>query len=306
MMLPQFGFIVAQAGADSHTTSNPSNNHHGSSLAPLLVNPHKNPSLPFALPQTSFYPRQSSPSTNTSLLPPLLHPHTPFIYNNNTMENPWYSSVPRQEPKSLPSQPQEEEEDDDDDSEEELLNRWQGQYNDLITWVDNEFWEQADEIYQEKVSNLQQELKDLQKGTHSVYQETVAEIELKCENNISNVECFMKYQLSSIEQSFKRDLISLEDEYQAEKKIIEQTLISSLQDKRKQLKDQDQDEAKTVKRNLRKRNHEALITSNLPTKEHTPKKRTTRTSALPNIHLITTTEQEELENEFLNMKKYVY
>ncbi|KAG1436957.1 hypothetical protein G6F56_013332 [Rhizopus delemar] len=147
MMLPQFGFIVAQAGADSHTTSNPSNNHRGSSLAPLLVNPHKNPPLPFALPQTSFYPRQSSPSTNTSLLPPLLPPHTPFIYNNNTMESPWYSSVPRQEPKSLPPQPQkeEEEEDSEEDSEEELLNKWQGQYNDLITWVDNEFWEQADE-----------------------------------------------------------------------------------------------------------------------------------------------------------------
>ncbi|KAI9258538.1 hypothetical protein BY458DRAFT_440762 [Sporodiniella umbellata] len=353
---------LTQAGADSHTSSNPSNHHrhpqqpthahhhhhnsHRSSLAPLLSNPAKSSApLPFSLPQTSFFPRQPSPSpsvghsntNNTSLLPPLLPPHTPYMYpeaTNPMMDPAWYSS-PHPVPKALPQQPLQKEVITEEDEDEELLNKWQGQYNDLITWVDNEFWEQADDIYQEKISNLQQELKELQK-------ETVAEIRLNCEKDISNVECFMNYQLSFIEHTFEKDLFLLEEEYEAEKKSVEQSLMASLQDKRKQLKeDQDggntslhlkifffifilfllPDEVKTVRRNLRKRNHDTMTYP--PVKEPSVKKRAgknpknpknrignnillARTSALPNIYSISNAEQEELENEFVRMKQSVY
>jgi hypothetical protein len=79
-MLPQFGYIVAQAGADSHTLPPPTN----ASLAPLLnkpfqygynrdyyyppsVTPHQQPS--------PFYTRPPSPSA-----PPVLPPPSPYVY----------------------------------------------------------------------------------------------------------------------------------------------------------------------------------------------------------------------------------
>ncbi|KAI8973727.1 hypothetical protein BDF20DRAFT_883834 [Mycotypha africana] len=38
------------------------------------------------------------------------------------------------------------------------------EFNDLITWMDNEFWEQCDEIYREKLQSLQEEIKTIQDG----------------------------------------------------------------------------------------------------------------------------------------------
>ncbi|KAG1443682.1 hypothetical protein G6F46_010278 [Rhizopus delemar] len=344
MILPQFGFIVAQAGADSHTLlSNPTTtttpntnpttittNNHSHSLAPLLTSAHKPSSLPFVLPQAPFYSRQSSPlppNNNTAaLLPPLLPPPVPF---NNKLDHAWYSSQqppssttnhplsryvqpqplpPPPPPSSIsPQQPTEEEE--EEEEEEDLLDRWQGQYNDLMSWMDNEFWEQADEIYQEKITNLQQELKNLQKGTHSVYKEIIADIELEREKTIMNAEYFMNYQLSFIEKYFDKDIMNLEKEYESEKRQIQESLITSLEDRRKQLKeDQEQDESKTIKRNLRKRNHDSITVSNHSSikEQPTPKKRAVRPSTLLNIYSISPAEEEELEHEFLNMKKLVH
>ncbi|EIE76183.1 hypothetical protein RO3G_00887 [Rhizopus delemar RA 99-880] len=321
MMLPQFGFIVAQAGADSHTLSpNPNttttNNNH--SLAPLLTSIHK-PSLPFKLGQSSsqvpFYSRQPSPappSNTTALLPPLLPPPAPYLFNSSSSsksDHVWYSRqqpslsnnnhissttatttnntttttttitsphIPRYAPPLSLSQPhhqhqpqqQEEEEQEEEEEEEveyeELFDKWKGQYNNLMTWMDNEFWEQADEIYQEKITNLQQELVSLQK-----------------------------------------DVLALEEEYESEKRQIQESLIASLEDRRRQIKDQEQEEGKGVKRNLRKRNHDSIALSNHPIKEQATKKRAVRPSTLPNIYTISQTEEDELENEFLNMKKMI-
>ncbi|KAG0736892.1 hypothetical protein G6F16_004263 [Rhizopus arrhizus] len=366
MMLPQFGFIVAQAGADSHTLSpNPNttttNNNH--SLAPLLTSIHK-PSLPFKLGQSSgqvpFYSRQPSPappSNTTALLPPLLPPPAPYLFNSSSSsksDHVWYSRqqpslpnnnhintitatttttnntnnttttitsphIPRYAPPLSLSQPhhqhqpqqqqhgeqEEEEEEEEEEEYEELFDKWKGQYNNLMTWMDNEFWEQADEIYQEKITNLQQELVSLQKGTHSVYQELIADIELKREEAVMNAEFFMNYQLSFIETYFNKDVLALEEEYESEKRQIQESLIASLEDRRRQIKDQEQEEGKGVKRNLRKRNHDSIALSNHPIKEQATKKRAVRPSTLPNIYTISQTEEDELENEFLNMKKMI-
>ncbi|KAI9279189.1 Sds3-like-domain-containing protein [Sporodiniella umbellata] len=365
MMLPQFGFIVAQAGADSHTLANNNSNnnnnnsnnnstnslnhtsHRGSSLAPLLNSLHSKPSSNFTLnplpptngsSQVPFYSRQPSPvvvpasansasstpkvtkATATSLLPPLLPPPAPYLYNK--ADPAWYSKpspssaplppppIPQQQPIAqhtpVPSShlsrysPVQQEE-----QEYELFDRWQGQYNDLMTWMDNEFWEQADEIYQEKVSNLQEELQSLQKGTHTVYQELMSDIESKREVAILDAESFMDYQMVFIEKYYNRDLQALEEEYQSEKRQIQESLIASLEDRRKQIKEEnEQDEGKSSKRKLRKRNNDS-ITVSATSKDPSSKKRAVRLNTLPNIYTISPDEEEELEQEFSNMKKLI-
>ncbi|CAO3643064.1 unnamed protein product [Mucor hiemalis] len=144
------------------------------------------------------------------------------------------------------------------------------EFNDLMTWMDNEFWEQADEIYQEKLSNLQNELVHLQKGTHSAFREMIADYEFKREKTIKDAECFMKYEISFIEQCFHQDMNALQDEYETERKHLQDTLITSIEDKRRQIKDDTEDNNDNEdagnhsssnsnnnarsKRNLRKRN----------------------------------------------------
>jgi hypothetical protein len=205
-MLPQFGFIVAQAGADYYSTlantaappaptpppppppqSQPSTaavqpNGH-SSLAPLLNN------KPFGFPNglgsshsnnynnVPFYSRQPSPSAQVPILPP-----PSFLYNdkpkdmippkNNMMEKnePWYHRPMKSPPPPPPPVQQKREPSPYYTIEEELqgekkikkntsiaitltlsLDRKNNtatvrqEYNDLMTWMDNEFWEQADE-----------------------------------------------------------------------------------------------------------------------------------------------------------------
>ncbi|KAI8638580.1 hypothetical protein BD408DRAFT_16217 [Parasitella parasitica] len=55
-----------------------------------------------------------------------------------------------------------------------------------------------------------------------------------------------------------------------------------------------------AKRNLRKRNAESAI---VKPAEPTSKRKAVRPSTLPNIHTISSIEEEELENEYLFMKK---
>ncbi|CEP12465.1 hypothetical protein [Parasitella parasitica] len=199
------------------------------------------------------------------------------------------------------------------------LNKWQDkssttkssarkEYNDLMTWMDNEFWERSDEIYQDKISQLKQELAQLQKGTHSAFREIMADYETQREKSIHDAESFMKYQIEFIDAFYDQDLNALEDEYENERKQIQDTLINSIEDKRKQMREDREENNEEeppnsntrAKRNLRKRNAESI---NVKATEPTSKRKAVRPSTLPNIHTISSIEEEELENEYLFMKR---
>ena len=100
MMLPQFGFIVAQAGADSHTlpklpppppssSSNNPNNGSASSLAPLLH------SKPFHF----------GHSSNSTTLPSAEGNYYPNNYTNHHATLPYYSRQPSPPPSQHLIQP---------------------------------------------------------------------------------------------------------------------------------------------------------------------------------------------------------
>ncbi|SAM09576.1 hypothetical protein [Absidia glauca] len=87
------------------------------------------------------------------------------------------------------------------------------EYNDLMAWMDNEFWDQNDEVYQEKLLSLRQELKSIQEGDHAAFQEMVADLELIRDQTISNALCFENYQMTVTKQGLDLDVMLIEDEY---------------------------------------------------------------------------------------------
>ena len=114
-MLPQFGFIVAQAGAEYYSTlpppplpsttniTQPKNTIHSPALAPLLLR--------------SGTPALYSPQTSHLPPPPLCQP-SPMIQKKEWLPSTTHHPV-------------------------ETANRQN--YTDLMSWMDHEFWEQTDE-----------------------------------------------------------------------------------------------------------------------------------------------------------------
>ncbi|KAI8878813.1 hypothetical protein K501DRAFT_336517 [Backusella circina FSU 941] len=265
-MLPQFGYIVAQAGADSHTLPPPPTN---ASLAPLLNKPFQY-NRDFTT--HPFYTRPPSPP---SVVAPVLPPPPPFVYTTEEPKIALESVYSDEEPEQVK------------------------EYNDLMTWMDNEFWEQTDDIYKEKMDNLKQELESIIKGTHSVFQEILDDYECIRKKTEQDADYFMRYQLGLVGEFYENDVKLIEEEYQTEKKHLHDNLLISIQDQRKQIKeDESHGEEVRVKRNLRKRNADTAGIKPEPL----TKRRAVRPSTLPSIHTISEKEEDELEDEFMKMK----
>ncbi|KAI8371852.1 hypothetical protein BD560DRAFT_105719 [Blakeslea trispora] len=115
-MLPQFGFIVAQAGADSHPTTPNNNNNNTSALGSTSSASHL--TKPYPPPSTTssssthdpYYYRHTRSPPPPSLLPPPL----PYMYSNNnsTTGGPlplpsgdYYHGPPRYQPPSIYDSP---------------------------------------------------------------------------------------------------------------------------------------------------------------------------------------------------------
>ncbi|KAI8876394.1 hypothetical protein K501DRAFT_338117 [Backusella circina FSU 941] len=322
-MLPQFGYIIAQAGADSLAPPPPlpqqqppslppqQQQQQPSSLAPLL-----NSNKPFILPYSTqsmshnhnYIQRAPSPSIPPpSVLPPPPPPQqqqqNPYLYASSFVpHSPTQKKLNNNNHKNAPMMPYNYNSssgtDDimmnDDDNDDGILT----EYNDLMTWMDNEFREQAEKIYNEKLNDLQLELQ----GTHSAFSDAIEEFELIREKSITDATYFMNYQLSFIEHDYDTYVVAVEEEYESEKKQLIENLLLSLQEKKKQAKEEDEDAGRT-KRSLRKRNLESSTAATLKTESiANNKKRAVRTSTLPNIHTISADEEEELEAEFINLK----
>ncbi|KAI8997412.1 Sds3-like protein [Pilobolus umbonatus] len=188
------------------------------------------------------------------------------------------------------------------------------EFNDLMSWMDTEFWEQCDEIYQEKLQSLQEEVIAIQQGTHSAFKEIMADIEIRREQTIQNAEYFRNYELTLTKKQFEQDLALLDKEYESEKHNLHDMVLQSIEDKRKQIKEDKDDTPFQIedlfrdaysrissRRNLRKRNGMDRNSSSSPSRQE--RRRYNRPTIPHNIHAQpTSTEEDELESEFLTMK----
>ncbi|GAA5817840.1 hypothetical protein MFLAVUS_011399 [Mucor flavus] len=367
-MLPQFGFIVAQAGADSIHPNN-TNMSQASSQPSQLTKSYPTPSTTTNQSNEHFpyYTRHPSPPPPPPSSTPLLPPPLPYMYNsaptreyyppfdNNTHYRP-LQPLPAQnnngnynpiDPYNWQPQPiqfptsntttntlvaqtsQRDEYVYEDPPYQPHYNSWQEEpielnenkilrlireFNDLMTWMDSEFWEQCDEIYREKLQSLQEEIQSIQQGTHSAFKETMTDIELSRERTIEYAEYYKNYELSLTKYQYDQEKAILQDEYENERHNLHDMVLQSIEDKKKQIKDDKDDGEFDVKelfrdayskvnnkRSLRKRANFDRHSSASPSRQE--RRRHNRQSTAHNIHAVSTTaEEEELETEFMNMK----
>ncbi|CAO3598412.1 unnamed protein product [Absidia cylindrospora] len=108
---------------------------------------------------------------------------------------------------------------------------------DLMSWMDHEFWEQKDEVYQDKHQALQKELKSLQEGDHAVFQERVADLELIRDQAIESALCFETYQQTMAKQDLDLNLMEIENEFKIEERYLNEVIMQVIDEHRKQIKE---------------------------------------------------------------------
>ncbi|CAO3701982.1 unnamed protein product [Rhizopus stolonifer] len=234
-MLPQFGFIVAQAGADSQQP-------------PYYARPY--------MPQNIYYgDRFYRPP-----LPPISQPAEWQQYS------PWQQPQPFQEPKPVEIVETRSQDEASELSEDEFVFQTQG-FSDLMHQMDSEFWEQCDDIFKDRLASLKDELETIQKGTHAAFEETMADIEIKREQTIEYAEHYKAYELLFAHRQYDIEMRMIEEEYNSEKKLFHDTVLQTIEERRKQIKENknelgatdlfDATEKKMVqsRKNLRKKTH---------------------------------------------------
>ncbi|KAI8071725.1 Sds3-like-domain-containing protein [Gongronella butleri] len=180
------------------------------------------------------------------------------------------------------------------------LNEW----NQVVSWMDHEFWEQREQLYQDKLVMLQDELASLQTDTHETFNVLVGDLDMGRSKTIHDAECFLKYQLEWMDQVYQEEVRLIEEEYNTERRHLHDTLMAVIEDRKKQIKEERDDgfdlkdlfkEAYarvTNKRSLRRRAAEA---SRNETRKRQKNQNTDGHAAIK--------EEEELEDEFMLMKK---
>ncbi|CAO3587344.1 unnamed protein product [Absidia cylindrospora] len=197
------------------------------------------------------------------------------------------------------------------------------EYNELMAWMDNEFWEQNDEVYQEKLQSLQKELKSIQEGDHAAFQELVTDLEIIRDQTIESAMCFENYQMTMTKQDLDLDVMLIEEEFKNDSQHLNEVIMLVIDEHRKQIKDdrEDTDELDTngifreaytriqQKRNLRKRTtHHIHANGDRPSpsrQETSSRGRRLKNTTVPphNINAaLTAKEEDDVESEYMAMK----
>ncbi|KAI7892604.1 Sds3-like-domain-containing protein [Mucor mucedo] len=330
--------VAAQTSYDQHhyrplqplppPPSNSNNNHHGwhstdSPYPPPPLPPPVQPAQPASLPppppssihhhhhqqhqqqqQQQGWHQTPSPYHHPPPPPPPPPPvqNHPMIVNTPsvTHHNDYYDYNNRwQEPIEL--------------NENKMLRRIR-EFNDLMSWMDSEFWEQCDEIYREKLQSLHDEIQTIQQGTHSAFTDSLSDIEIRREQTIEYAEYFKDYELSLANHQYDQDKSILQEEYENERHNLHDMVLQSIDDRRKQIKEDKDDSEFDIgdlfrdayskvnnKRSLRKR--AALERTNSASPSRQERRRTNRQATPYNINSAPlAAEEEELESEYINMK----
>ncbi|KAG0191866.1 hypothetical protein DFQ28_010727 [Apophysomyces sp. BC1034] len=111
------------------------------------------------------------------------------------------------------------------------------EYNERFETIDHEFTENREVIYREKTKQLQDELRAVEQGEHTVFDEYMVDFEQERIQMIENARMMMEHQLRQVDKVYDNDTRQIQDELQAEKHEIQVAMFSMLEAKRKQLKD---------------------------------------------------------------------
>ncbi|KAL0081016.1 hypothetical protein J3Q64DRAFT_1205232 [Phycomyces blakesleeanus] len=199
----------------------------------------------------------------------------------------------------------------------EILHRLR-EYNELITWMDSEFQNQSQDLFHKKLERMQHEMLDIQQGSHPAYLDEVSDLKLKREKTIFSAECFMAYQLEFAEGQHAQSMNTIQDEFEMERRHLHTTLMTIIDDRRKQIKEdkledksfniedvfQDAHSRISHRRNLRNnKKPQGDKLHGLSSRHEPTRRRQARVVTLHNIHAQPfSKEEEELKADFISMK----
>ncbi|KAI9281465.1 hypothetical protein BY458DRAFT_450120 [Sporodiniella umbellata] len=277
-MLPQFGFIVAQAGADSQQP-------------PYYTRPY--------MPQNIYY-------DDRFYRPPL----PPISQSTEWQSYPlWQTTSSAQEQKPIKPMGTISQDEVSEVSEDEFA-RQKLEFDGLMHQMDSEYWEQCDDIFRGRLLSLKDELETIQRGTHSAFEEIVADAEVKREQTIEYAEHYKEYELSINLNQYEIEERLIEEEYNMEKKLLLETVLQTIEERRKQIKENKNDIGATdlmdivEKKIIQGRKVFRKKVSSYDSQSLRPeRRRQNRMKVQHNIHAFPTAlEEEELVSDFLKMK----
>ncbi|KAI8061592.1 Sds3-like protein [Gongronella butleri] len=192
------------------------------------------------------------------------------------------------------------------------------EYNDVMSWMDSDFWDHHEQLYEEKLQTLQKELQSIQDGEHPLFKELVTDLELIRDQAIDDALCFEAYQLSMSRQDHDVNTMLIEEECQTEIDHLNEVLMVVIDEHRKMIKE-DRDDIDGIeisnifteayarvkqKRHLRKRaaNHNNVDRGS-PARVENRGRRQKNAPVVHSIHApLTTKEEDEVESDLLMMK----
>ncbi|KAJ1972454.1 hypothetical protein H4R35_004669 [Dimargaris xerosporica] len=172
--------------------------------------------------------------------------------------------------------------------------------------INQEFCANRESIYEDKVKEINQDIREVCAGNHPIYLEKVKQLSVIRDEAIHKAQLHYEYQLDSAYQQYSEDMRKAEEEYNSEREELREKLRASIEDRLKRLNEDkdildiaqdfslDGSSRGNTKRNLRKRGVEQAE----PTK---PNKRKHAATTALNCRL----PEDEAADDLTLMKKTV-
>ncbi|KAI9285149.1 Sds3-like-domain-containing protein [Umbelopsis sp. AD052] len=116
------------------------------------------------------------------------------------------------------------------------------EYTDRVVNINSDFMDNYESIYQEKLNALQEDLLAIQQESHPSLRESMADLEKTRQHVIYQARMIMEYHITCTNEQFQAEISSLEDEYTAEKQGMRDMMLNALEEKRKRLRDEKDNE----------------------------------------------------------------
>ncbi|KAH8549199.1 Sds3-like-domain-containing protein [Umbelopsis sp. PMI_123] len=128
------------------------------------------------------------------------------------------------------------------DSMENGRDRRKREYTDRVVNINSDFMDNYEAIYQEKLNALQEDLLAIQQESHPSLRECIADLEKVRQQVIHQARLIMEYHITCTDEQFQTEISSLEDDYTAEKQGMRDMMLNALEEKRKKLRDEKDNE----------------------------------------------------------------
>lgn len=147
-------------------------------------------------------------------------------------------------------------------------------------------------------------------GTHYAYKQSLADLELIREQTTDFAELYQDYELSLIQKQYQQDMKLVNEDYEQEKYSLHDSILQAIEEKRKQVKEDKDEEEEFVAKAIFKDAYQKLSLKRNPRKRtqydspsRQEKRKRDRQATPHNIYAApTTVEEEQLETDFILMK----